>query len=513
MLGRSRSIAVAATVAIVATLGLSSSAFARDDSITSFDGTNIVLSFFPAANLPAGQKAPTVLYGPGWSSGRDTDENSASDPSLGSIGVGPLRAAGYNVLTWDPRGFGSSGGNATVDSPDNEGRDVQELIDYVAHQPEAQLDRVGDPRVGMTGASYGGGIQLVTAGLDKRLDALVPDIAWHSLLTSLYKEQVLKTGWGSILYSTGKARGHLDPHIDSAFTSGALTGQISAEDEAWFGSRGPGDLVNKIRIPTFFTQGTADTLFTLDEAITNYRILRANNVPTKMLWFCGGHGICLTNPGDGTVIEREAIQWLNRYLKGDRHVDTGPRFEWIDQDGVKHSASDYPLKSSTPLVGTGAGTLPLVNGGGSGPVVPPPDRGGDRRARRERRGLARDQRGQRLDPGRDGHEVGDRRAEGDADLQRHRRELRCARLRPDRRRELGPRRRQPDHPDPARAGRAAPHGDPVAGGHRPDLAPRQRRLHAAAHAEQPGLRAGARRGGGDVLEHPGGAPDVEPVAL
>ena len=252
---------------------------------------------------------------------------------------------------------------------------MQKLIDYVARQPEAQLDRTGDPRVGMTGISYGGGIQLVTAGLDKRLDALVPDIAWHSLLTSLYKEQVLKTGWGSILYSTGKARGHLDPHIDSAFTSGALTGQISADDEAWFGSRGPGDLVNKIRIPTFFTQGTADTLFTLDEAITNYRILRANNVPTKMLWFCGGHGICLTNPGDGTVIEREAIQWLNRYLKGDRHVDTGPRFEWIDQDGVKHSASDYPLKSSTPLVGTGAGTLPLVNGGGSGPVVPPPTAG------------------------------------------------------------------------------------------------------------------------------------------
>ena len=227
----------------------------------------------------------------------------------------------------------------------------------------------------MTGASYGGGIQLVTAGLDKRLDALVPDIAWHSLLTSLYKEQVLKTGWGTILYTTGKARGHLDPHIDSAFTSGALTGQISADDEAWFGSRGPGDLVNKIRIPTFFTQGTADTLFTLDEAITNYRILRANNVPTKMLWFCGGHGICLTNPGDGTVIEREAIQWLNRYLKGDRRVDTGPRFEWIDQDGVKHSATDYPLKASTPLVGTGAGTLPLVNGGGSGPVVPPPTAG------------------------------------------------------------------------------------------------------------------------------------------
>ena len=53
----------------------------------------------------------------------------------------------------------------------------------------------------------------------------------------------------------------------------------------------------RIRIPTLLIQGTVDTLFTLDEAVTNYRILRANKVPTKMIWFCGGHGACLTDPG------------------------------------------------------------------------------------------------------------------------------------------------------------------------------------------------------------------------
>jgi ABC-2 type transport system ATP-binding protein len=122
MLGRSRTAAAIAAAAITATLALAPSALARDDSITSFDGTNIVLSFFPAAGLAPGAKAPTVLFGPGWSSGRTTDENSATDTSGGAIGVGPLRMAGYNVLTWDPRGFGSSGGTVTVDSPDNEAR-------------------------------------------------------------------------------------------------------------------------------------------------------------------------------------------------------------------------------------------------------------------------------------------------------------------------------------------------------------------------------------------------------
>ena len=74
-------------------------------------------------------------------------------------------------------------------------------------------------------------------------------------------------------------------------------GRSSKEDLDWFISRGPGDAVAKIRVPTLFVQGTVDTLFTLDEAVTNYRLLRQQNVPTAMLWFCGGHGTCLT--GDG----------------------------------------------------------------------------------------------------------------------------------------------------------------------------------------------------------------------
>jgi ABC-2 type transport system ATP-binding protein len=85
--------------------------------------------------------------------------------ATGNPGVGTLRRAGYNVLTWDPRGFGDSGDMARVDSKDYEGRDVQALLDYLAEQPEAQLDAAGDPRAGMAGVSYGGGIQNVTAAI------------------------------------------------------------------------------------------------------------------------------------------------------------------------------------------------------------------------------------------------------------------------------------------------------------------------------------------------------------
>ncbi len=344
--------------ALLMLLALPAAAQARDATITSFDGTQIVLSFFPSA---AGGKAPTVLEGHGWSGSRDTDPNSASSEQTGNVGLGPLRRAGFNVLTWDARGFGSSGGTVEVDSPDAEARDVSALIDWLATQPEAQLDKAGDPRVGMTGVSYAGGIELVTAPLDRRIDAIAPIIAWHSLLTSLYKEDTVKGGWSSALYATGvpTSRNRLDPHITSAFTSGVTTGTLSADDRAWFDSRGPGDLVKQITVPTLLVEGTADTLFTLKEAITNYGILRADGVPAKLVWFCGGHGICLTGAGPAGHVEADVIAWLQRYLAGNTAVDTGPRFEWLADDAVWRSASDYPLPEGAPLVATGAGTLAL----------------------------------------------------------------------------------------------------------------------------------------------------------
>jgi ABC-2 type transport system ATP-binding protein len=369
MVRRSYGWAVSAIVAVALACVCAPVASARDDSVTSFDGTNIVLSFFPAAGLQPGQKAPTILIGPGWSSGRDTDENGASSELFGNTGVGPFRQAGYNVLTWDPRGFGESGGTVEVDSPEYEGRDVQALISYVARQPEAKLDSTGDPRVGMSGASYGGGIQLVTAALDSRLDAIAPDIAWHSLVTSLYKAQSPKSGWGSALFALGAEgstipgipageTGNLDPHITSAYTSGLAYGQFSDEDVAWFASRGPGALVDRIRIPTLLIQGTADTLFTLDEARTNYQTLRANRVPAKIIWFCGGHGACLTDPGPAGWVEQQTIRWFERWLRH-KNVSTGPRFEWIADDGQVRNAPEFPPAVQQVPAAAGSGLLPV----------------------------------------------------------------------------------------------------------------------------------------------------------
>jgi ABC-2 type transport system ATP-binding protein len=331
---------------------------ARDATVTSFDGTQIVLSFHAS---PQGGKAPTILEGHGWGGSRETNPDAASDEATGNVGVGALRKAGFNVLTWDARGFGNSGGTVTVDSPDAEGRDVSALIDWLAQQPEALLDKAGDPRVGMTGVSYAGGIELVAAARDKRIDAIAPIIAWHSLETSLYKEQTVKGGWASALVTLGipTSKNRLDPHITSAFTSGVTTGKLSDDDHAWFVSRGPGDLVKQLTIPTFLVEGTADTLFTLKEAITNYELLDANHVPAKLLWFCGGHGVCLTGSGPKGHVEQTVVAWLRRYVASDTSADTGPAFEWLADDAQWRSAADYPVTPSAPITATGSGTLAL----------------------------------------------------------------------------------------------------------------------------------------------------------
>jgi len=357
-------------IALIASAVCAAPAAARDATVTSFDGTKIATHFFAADGLAAGEQAPTVLVGHGWGGEGDTDPNSTSSGMTGNTGLGPLRNAGFNVVTWDARGFGKSGDRARVDSAAYEGRDVQALLDWLGAQPEAQLEGPGDPLVGMSGVSYGGAIQLVTAAIDKRVDAITPSITWSSLIRSLYRDQSVKQGWGTLLVGAGSSAltgglldpanleaGNLDPPIVQAFQEGLTTGAFSPATVAYFRERGIDRLISQVKVPTLIVQGTADTLFTLQEGIDNYLALKANGVPAKMIWFCGGHGICLSSQGAGTqLVESSVIAWLQRHLMGKR-VATGPAFEWIADDGKTRSSSAFPLLVRPPLTGTGSGPL------------------------------------------------------------------------------------------------------------------------------------------------------------
>lgn len=343
-----------------------------DLTITSFDGTEIRAHWFPAPDATADAPAPTIMMGPGWS--QPGDVSTDGNVLFGALGISAMNERGINVLTWDPRGFGESTGQANVNSPEHEGKDTQILLDWVAEQPESLLDREGDPRVGMAGFSYGGGIQLILAAIDCRVDVLVPGIAWNSLVTSLGKNETLKAGWaGSLVTIVSPEQVH--PNVIAAYEEGVETAQVSDEHREWFAARGPGDLIDQVNVPTLFVQGTVDALFTLDEAVTNYTSLKERGVPVKMLWFCGGHGACLTEPGDPERIAEASFAWMQRYLFEDTSVDTGPEIDIIDQDGRRWTGDSYPAEAGEPLTGTGSGTLELLAEGGAGATTGTPAEG------------------------------------------------------------------------------------------------------------------------------------------
>jgi ABC-2 type transport system ATP-binding protein len=334
-----------------------------DFALTSFDGTVIRIHWFPDPSAK-GQARPTVLMGPGWGQTGDTDTSQAG--IQGALSIQALWQGGFNVLTWDPRGFGKSTGEAEVDSPNYEGRDVTSIINWLAQQPTVEVDRPGVPRVGMVGESYGGGIQFAAAEQDCRIDAIAPTIAWHSLGTSLDKNQTPKAGWSNILESVASTAS-LNPQIAAADEEMNTTGRIDAKAREFFLSRGPAQYLSKIKVPTLILQGTVDDLFTLDEGVANYEDLRSEGTTVAMAWFCGGHGVCLTNPGSAIEVGPLSLAWMQHYVARDSSVKVLKGFEFVDQSGTSYGAKSYPLPKGVPFVARGSGTLPLKAGGGSGP--------------------------------------------------------------------------------------------------------------------------------------------------
>ncbi len=363
-----RATVVAAATALTAGAIGAGPAVAEDlNSITSFDGTNITFYWFPAVGLAPGQTAPTVLQGPGF--GGQAQSNPDASSSSAIPGVGDLRRAGYNVLTWNPRGISPSGGEAQLNNPDFEGRDVSALISWVSERPEAKLDAAGDPRVGMTGGSYGGGIQFSTAAIDKRIDTIVPVIAWHSLQTSLYKADTIKSSWvNALLVGATRPGNTFSPSILKGREQARKGTTFSKEVVDFARDAGPDRVLSQVTAPTLILQGTIDNLFPPSEAIENYKVLKANGVPVKMVWFCGGHGVCLTKGGESTLPLQQTWLWLDKYLKGDTSVDTGPGFTWIDQRGKYRSEQTYSQPTGK-LRAKSKGVLALRKAGGSGPYA------------------------------------------------------------------------------------------------------------------------------------------------
>ncbi len=360
-----RRAALICALSLAALPGAASAAQVEDGKVvTSFDGTPIVYTLMLPDGASPDAPVPAVLHTHGWG-GRRTKSPSGF--------LRQLVDDGYAVLSWDSRGFGQSGGTVTVDSPDFEARDASALIDTLAADPRIAQERSGDPRIGMTGGSYGGGIQFVTAARDRRVDAIAPEIAWNDLTRALFPEDVVKAGWGSLLYAGGQSAltgglsggpagpqtGAYDPAIHRAFAE-STTGVISDATREFFKSRGPHHLLDRIEAPTFVVQATTDTLFTPNEAIANFDKLRGTlkGDRLQMAWYCGGHGSCSPfSSGPRGHTQDRIVAWFDRWVREDDSVETGPRFEYLTDDGTWHGAANFPVPGTRTASGSGSGVV------------------------------------------------------------------------------------------------------------------------------------------------------------
>jgi len=270
--------------------------------------------------LPERVPAPAVLLAHGFGGSRQSVAADAED----------LAGRGYVVLTYSARGFGNSGGLIHLDHPDFEVKDGQRMLDLLAARSEVTQESDGDPLVAVVGASYGGALALLLAGVDDRVDAIVAMYTWSDLPGSLFGQSgtrraadsdaigVFKRRWTAwLLASTlvgaqsaadtvptsqllrGPARGDVEQalcgklavELCRGYVRTATTGQASSGLVELLDQSSPDRVTDRITAPTLLVQGQQDSLFPLAEASANAQAVAQAGGVAKLYWAAGGHDI------------------------------------------------------------------------------------------------------------------------------------------------------------------------------------------------------------------------------
>ncbi|MFK0186738.1 alpha/beta fold hydrolase [Streptomyces rubiginosohelvolus] len=339
-----------------------SPAVQREDRILRMDGVPIDTSYFHAKGSG---KRPAVLIGHGFG-GSKNDVRAQAEK---------LAADGYAVLTWSARGFGKSGGKISLNDPDHEVKDVSRLIDWLVERPEVELDGKGDPRVGLTGASYGGAVSLLAAGHDERVDAIAPVITYWNLADALFPDGVFKKLWAGIFITTGGGCERFEKQLCEMYERVAVSGKPDAEAVKLLTERSPAAVADRIKVPSLLLQGQSDSLFPLGQADAMQKAISANGAPVSVDWISGGHD---GGDSENGRVEGRVGDWFDRYLKEDTGTATGPAFRVTRTGGVDStdgaallrgaSGDTYPgLRSGGRDIALGGGTKTFRNPAGAAP--------------------------------------------------------------------------------------------------------------------------------------------------
>ncbi len=348
-----------------------------DTEIQSFDAHKIPVTIYKPKVADATHQVPVILQSHGFTGHREK----------GADAFKAYIAAGFGVVSFDERGHGDSMDDSEVQfmDPNYEVKDIEKIIDEVATWDWVLLDGPGDPRLGGIGYSYGGAFQLMGAIFDPRFDAIVPEITWNDIADALAPNGAIKSGWVDLFYVAGNAQQTVkfsnDFHVGwlwATSTNQLPAGQAPGIPDlvSRFHADSPKAYPEKLRIPTLLIQGMPDTLFPLNQAVANLRILEANNVSSSLYTHLRGHiantaslkpgtaphdvGLQGLPGGDpcGKVVDL-SIRWHLKYLLG-QNVTPMPRVCLALEDETTVTGAAFPLSGTEMRPIALAGPTPIV---------------------------------------------------------------------------------------------------------------------------------------------------------
>ena len=220
----------------------------QDVTISSFDGTQLFGWW-----MSAGRQAPTVVVLHGVKKNR-TDVLRAALI---------LRRAGFNILMFDGRGHGNSGGRY-VTYGFYERRDVEAAIEWLVN--EKKIDR---NLVGLAGESMGAAIALQVAAHNPWIRAVWADSPFASL-RRITEEFAKRT--------TGLPGAVLSPVLWTAIQVANYRGKFDIH------SVDPLAVATQIKCPVYLVHGTADQLIATAHSESIHAALGCE----KEIWFVEG---------------------------------------------------------------------------------------------------------------------------------------------------------------------------------------------------------------------------------
>lgn len=399
-----------------------------------------------------GERFPVVLQSHGYSGTREKaigpsaalDANEPHFPSINTL-VDALPYYDYVVISYDERGHGDSkpangGAYARIIDPEAEVQDAIAILDWAwDHAPgggngalqlpvqteQATTGIAKDLRVGTIGYSYGGGFEMPLAALDARIDTIVPNGTWHSLLYALLPGDGVKNGFDGLLCllaNNGTVQntplvatlceilGPFSPNANTVRTKeqlgaageawnpaqatgrfGPATRPFSAEEAVTFfdtkstayfkrleqtGAPYPGRMTpfRQRPVPALFIQGNRDSLFNMTDGYWNWKYFREaarNPADVRFITTDGGHMNPLANQVEapancGAVTGVTAIlAWFDKQLKG---IDSAG-FAAIPPVCIAVSPTPASNGIPTTVLGLSLPTVPV--GSLSGPGAQP----------------------------------------------------------------------------------------------------------------------------------------------